>query len=98
MSAALRHNRQATGGRMMLLAVLLWSAAAVHGQIATPILDWQVLLADPDPVALTDLASQYERAIGYRRDYGRARQLYCAAARLGHLPAQRRLAWMFASG
>ena len=98
MSAALRHNRQVTGGRIILLAALLWSALAAHGQIATPILDWQVLLTDPDPVALTDLASQYERAIGYRRDYGRARQLYCAAARLGHLPAQRRLAWMYANG
>jgi soluble lytic murein transglycosylase-like protein len=98
MSAALRHNRQVTGGRIILLAALLWSAVAAHGQLTTPILDWQVLLTDPDPVELTELASQYERAIGYRRDYGRARQLYCAAARLGHLPAQRRLAWMYANG
>jgi soluble lytic murein transglycosylase-like protein len=83
---------------VFLLTTLLLCAVAAHGQLATPILDWQVLLADPDPVELTDLASQYERAIGYRRDYGRARQLYCAAARLGHLPAQRRLAWMYANG
>jgi soluble lytic murein transglycosylase-like protein len=83
---------------VFLLTTLLLCAVAVYGQLATPILDWQVLLADPDPAELTDLASQYERAIGYRRDYGRARQLYCAAARLGHLPAQRRLAWMYANG
>jgi len=56
------------------------------------------LLADPDPVELTELASQYEHAIGYRRDYGRARQLYCAAARLNYMPAQLRLAWMYANG
>ena len=74
---------------------MIWPAQC---PTATPILDWNMLLANPDPVAITELASQYERAIGYRRDYGRARQLYCAAARLGHLPAQRRLAWMYANG
>lgn len=96
-----RDSRLAVKGRgllltVLLLSALLLSARAVQGQ--APILDWQVLLADPDPVELTELAGQYERAIGYRRDYGRARQLYCAAARLGHLPAQRRLAWMYANG
>jgi len=80
---------------LLVLALLLY---AVTGQGATPVLDWQVLLADPDPEELMELASQYEHAIGYRRDYGRARQLYCAAARLGHLPAQTRLAWMYANG
>ncbi len=90
--------RCAVGRRVFLLATLLLSSTVAQGQMATPILDWQVLLADPDPMALTELAGQYERAIGYRRDYGRARQLYCAAARLGHLPAQRRLAWMYANG
>ena len=81
----------------MLLALLLLPGS-VAGQGMTPVLDWQVLLTDPDTGELTDLASQYERAIGYRRDYGRARQLYCAAARLGYLPAQLRLAWMYANG
>jgi len=80
---------------VLVLALLLY---AVTGQGATPVLDWQVLLADPDPVELMELAGQYEHAIGYRRDYGRARQLYCAAARLGYLPAQTRLAWMYANG
>jgi soluble lytic murein transglycosylase-like protein len=80
---------------LLVLALLLY---AVTGRGTTPILDWQVLLADPDPEELMELASQYEHAIGYRRDYGRARQLYCAAARLGYLPAQTRLAWMYANG
>jgi len=80
---------------VLVLALLL---SAVTAQGTTPVLDWQVLLADPDPEELTELASQYEHAIGYRRDYGRARQLYCAAARLGYLPAQTRLAWMYANG
>ena len=78
---------------LLALVLLLFT---VTGQGATPVLDWQVLLADPDPEEL--MASQYERAIGYRRDYGRARQLYCAAARLGHMPAQMRLAWMYSNG
>ncbi|MDH3527011.1 MAG: transglycosylase SLT domain-containing protein [Gammaproteobacteria bacterium] len=89
---------QLIGCRVFLVLVLLPYAVAVAGQDATPVLDWQVLLADPDPEELTNLARQYEHAIGYRRDYGRARQLYCAAARLSYLPAQLRLAWMYANG
>lgn len=81
---------------LVLLMVATTSQGTTEG--VTPVLDWQVLLTDPDPEELTSLASQYERAIGYRRDYGRARQLYCAAARLGYLPAQLRLAWMYANG
>jgi soluble lytic murein transglycosylase-like protein len=84
--------------RYRVLLALLLLPGTVIGQDVTPVLDWQVLLADPDPVELTDLASQYEHAIGYRRDYGRARQLYCAAARLGYMQAQLRLAWMYANG
>ena len=98
MSVVCGNNRQLSGARLLLLSVLLSAAFAAQSQIATPILDWQVLLSDPDPVELTALAGQYEQAVGYRRDYGRARQLYCAAARLGHMPAQRRLAWMYANG
>ena len=52
---------------LLVLTVLLCCAPNCHGQAATPILDWQVLLADPDPLELTDLASQYEQAISYRR-------------------------------
>jgi hypothetical protein len=98
MSVVCSNSGRASGCRPLLLSLLMLSAIAAQGQIATPILDWQVLLADPDPAELTALAGQYEQAVGYRRDYGRARQLYCAAARLGHMPAQRRLAWMYANG
>ena len=61
-------------------------------------LDWHVLLEQPDPARLMTLASSYENAEGVPRDYARARQLYCAAARLDHVPAQVRLAWMYANG
>ena len=82
---------------LLYIAMCVFSHEA-FSQEAYPILDWQALLAEPDPVQLMELAGQYENAIGYRRDYGRARQLYCAAARLGHTPAQLRLAWMYANG
>ena len=81
----------------VLLAVGL-SLCMFTAQADNPVLDWQLLLDDPDPAELMELASKYEHARGYRRDYGRARQLYCAAARLGHQPAQVRLAWMYANG
>mgnify|MGYP001823054454 FL=1 len=61
-------------------------------------LDWNALLHEPVPEQLAQMASEYEHANGVRRDYGRARQLYCASARLGYLPAQIRLAWMYANG
>jgi soluble lytic murein transglycosylase-like protein len=84
--------------RNWVLSALALSSLTFRAQAASPVLDWQALLDDPDPVELTELAGQYEHARGYRRDYGRARQLYCAAARLGHQPAQLRLAWMYANG
>ena len=82
---------------VILLPLLFYAISLVRAD-TFPILDWQELLADPNPLELTELARQYEQAIGYRRDYGRARQLYCAAARLNHGPAQMRLAWMYANG
>ena len=95
---ALRYGSLRQASRALLSALLLSLAVSANGQYVSPILDWQALLTDPDPEELSELARNYEQAIGYRRDYGRARQLYCAAARLGYLPAQRRLAWMYANG
>jgi len=84
--------------RSLLVLVLLLCAWRAQGADADYGLDWNALLSDPDPVELMRLAGQYERARGVRRDYSRARQLYCAAARLDYLPAQIRLAWMYANG
>lgn len=84
--------------RQCLAGLLLSLPLAAHAQQLVPTLDWYELLSDPDPVEITALARRYEQAEGYRRDYGRARQLYCAAARLSHPPAQMRLAWMYANG
>ena len=84
--------------RRRLAGLLLSVPLSASAQQLVPTLDWHELLTDPDPVRITALARRYERAEGYRRDYGRARQLYCAAARLSHPPAQMRLAWMYANG
>jgi soluble lytic murein transglycosylase-like protein len=81
-----------------LLLVLTLLLCAWRAQGADYGLDWNALLSAPDPAELMRLAEQYERAQGVRRDYSRARQLYCAAARLDYLPAQIRLAWMYANG
>ena len=81
------------------LVMLLWFGQ--HGARATTgseYLDWQALLEDPDPAELMGMAAQYEQADGVLRDYSRARQLYCASARLGYRPAQIRLAWMYSNG
>ncbi len=44
------------------------------------------------------LAVRYEHAEGVPRDYAKAMDLYCAAARMGHAPAQYALGWMHAHG
>jgi TPR repeat protein len=68
--------------------------------------DWERLLKASDPAVFTVAspaflmawASRYENGVRVGRDYARARQLYCAAARRGHTPAQVRLARMYAHG
>jgi hypothetical protein len=84
--------------RMVGWTCLLLSLDSWGMQDPNYALDWRRLLEAPDPVEITTLASRYENGQGFRHDYARARQLYCAAARLGHLPAQRRLAWLYAHG
>jgi soluble lytic murein transglycosylase-like protein len=84
---------------IIMLALLPWfGQQAARATTGSEYLDWQVLLEDPDPVELMSMAAQYEQADGVLRDYSRARQLYCASARLGYLPAQIRLAWMYSNG
>lgn len=51
-----------------------------------------------ESAALTALAQKYENAEGVPRDYGRAVDLYCAAAKMGYADAQYALGWMYANG
>lgn len=46
----------------------------------------------------TALAIKYEHAEGVPRDYTKAADLYCRAARSGYADAQYALGWMYANG
>lgn len=70
-------------------------AAGAHGAGVSP--DWLKLIRET-PVAQAEWATRYEHGEGIQQDYGRAMQLYCAAARRGFAPAQYQLGWMYANG
>lgn len=62
------------------------SAGSAHG------------LGGRKPQALVEEAARYEHAEGVPRDYARAIELYCAAARAGSAEGQYGLGWMYANG
>ncbi|MHB9102372.1 MAG: transglycosylase SLT domain-containing protein [Sulfuricella sp.] len=51
-----------------------------------------------NPAELVALAVRYEHAEGVARDFAKAADLYCRAARLGFADAQFALGWMYANG
>lgn len=59
--------------------------------------DWLKLIRET-PTVQAEWATRYEHGEGIAQDYGRAMQLYCAAARRGHALAQYQLGWMYANG
>ena len=48
--------------------------------------------------ALTELGARYEHSEGMGRDFARAHDLYCEAARADYADALIRLGWMYANG
>jgi soluble lytic murein transglycosylase-like protein len=54
--------------------------------------------ANRNATALVAEAARYEHAEGVPRDFGRAIELYCAAAKAGNADGQYGLAWMYANG
>lgn len=50
------------------------------------------------PAQLVEQAIRLEHAEGTSRDYARAHELYCTAARTDHVDALLRLGWMYANG
>ncbi|HTD04490.1 transglycosylase SLT domain-containing protein [Undibacterium sp.] len=82
----------------LLAAGLLFPLIAM----AAPVTEPAVPVADSgtlsESVALTAQAQKYENAEGVPRDYARAVELYCAAAKLGYADAQYALGWMYANG
>jgi hypothetical protein len=51
-----------------------------------------------DVQALTQLAQKYEHGEGVPKDFSRANQLYCKAAKAGYPEAQFKLGWIYANG
>jgi hypothetical protein len=51
-----------------------------------------------DVQALTQLAQKYEHGEGIPKDFERANQLYCKAAKAGYPEAQFKLGWIYANG
>ena len=58
----------------------------------------RVAEAANDPVELTRLAQRYEHAEGVPKDFAKANELYCRAAKAGYAEAQFRLGWIYANG
>ncbi len=86
---------------VLVAAIALWTCAAGSCGAA----DWDAQVAaleasagQGDPQALTQLAQKYEHAEGVTKDYEKANQLYCKAARAGYAEAQFKLGWIYANG
>ena len=80
-----------------LAAWALWAGSAgadsnPHSHPAVPVVSLD------NPEALVALALKYEHAEGVERDYSKAADLYCRAARHGSADALFALGWMYANG
>jgi len=75
----------------------LLGMCSVAAWAADPAPQWLKLIKET-PATQAAWATRYEHGEGIARDYDRALQLYCAAARRGHVPAQYQLGWMYANG
>jgi len=82
---------------IMICSLVLWSSANASN-ITLELKSHQS--QDPTDKAqiLVALAKQHEHAEGVPRDYHRAIELYCGAAKLGHQEALYALGWMYANG
>lgn len=92
---------QGVNSRLLALVFGLLPAIA-FGTIDTPVANQTAVAVDSaasnDPVTLAKLAQRYEHAEGVPRDFHKANELYCRAAKAGHAEAQFRLGWIYANG
>lgn len=85
--------------KSLLALALLAVISASAGASEVPIADApQAMEALDNPAALTAAALRHEHAEGVPRDYAKAAELYCRAARSGYADAQYALGWMYANG
>jgi len=92
-------------GIFKYFCLLAWTAIcllACHAALAEPrvaaLTGAESSGASAELQALTAMARQYENAEGVARDFQRAADLYCEAARQGYADAQYALGWMYANG
>ena len=84
-----------------LVAVLALSACAAASHAAeldTQLAGLEAAARQGDPQALTQLAQRYEHAEGVPKDFLKANELYCKAAKTGYAEAQFKLGWVYANG
>ena len=79
---------------MVILTAALLACSAAVADARQPAADG----AARNPAALVVEAARYEHAEGVPRDYARATELYCAAAKAGNADGQYGLGWMYANG
>ena len=85
--------------KSLLALVVLASVIASAGADDTPVGSSPPVPANAEsPEAQVALAVRYEHAEGVPRDYAKAAELYCRAARAGNANAQFSLGWMYANG
>ena len=61
-------------------------------------INWNKLLYKTTPALQAEWGTRFEHGEGVSQDYGRAIELYCAAAKRGYVPAQYQLGWLYANG
>ena len=84
--------------RISALLLGLTAALAAHAAVGAGASPSVQRILRFDAVTQTAWGERYEHGEGVARDYGKAVQLYCAAARQGNPRAQYRLGWMYANG
>ncbi len=93
MSISCGENMKCLKNTVFLLAFLAGTVMADE-----PVAGLPQGVAGGDPAAIVALAVRYEHAEGMPRDYVKAAELYCRAAKLGNAKAQYSLGWMYANG
>lgn len=78
---------------ILLLAIC---PLAVYGDDQS--INWNRLLYKTNPSLQAEWGTRFEHGEGVSQDYGRAIELYCAAAKRGYAPAQYQLGWLYANG
>ena len=85
-------------GLVAAMALVACAAVSHAGELDTQLAALEAAAGQGDAQALTQLAQRYEHAEGVPKDFLKANELYCKAARTGHAEAQFKLGWVYANG